>query len=318
MNICILDGYTLNPGDLSWDKITALGNCEIYDRTSPDEVIERAADAEIVLTNKVVLDAYRIENLPKLKYIGVLATGYNVVDIEAAKKRNISITNIPAYSTMSVAQMVFAHLLNITGKTAHYADEVRAGKWSACQDFCFYDSPLIELAGKTIGIIGLGHTGMTTARIALAFGMKVIAKTSKTKEQLPEGIIPATLDKLLSESDVISLNCPLTETTREIINRESISKMKQSAILINTGRGPLVNENDVANALNNGRIAAFGADVLSTEPPSPDNPLLKARNCFLTPHIAWATLEARKRLMQTAADNIKEFIEGKPLTNKII
>lgn len=318
MNICILDGYTLNPSDLSWEGIKALGNCDIHDRTKPEEIAERAANAEIILTNKVVLDARQIEQLPKLKYIGVLATGYNVVDLEAARKRGITVTNIPSYSTMSVAQMVFAHLLNVTHHVAHYAEEVGKGAWENCSDFCFYDTPLIELAGKTMGIVGLGNTGMAAAKIALAFGMKVIAKTSKSTAQLPEGITPATLDTLLAEADVISLNCPLTESTKGIINRQTIEKMKSSAILINTGRGPLVNENDLAEALDSGRIAAFCADVLSTEPPSPENPLLKARNCYLTPHIAWATLEARKRLMKIAADNIKEFIEGKPLTNKIV
>lgn len=318
MNICILDGYTLNPGDLSWDAIKSLGNCTIYDRTTPEEIAARAADAEIVLTNKVVLDAKQIEQLPKLKYIGVLATGYNVVDLEAARKRGIAVTNIPAYSTMSVAQMVFAHLLNVTHHVAHYAEVVGKGVWENCSDFCFYDTPLIELAGKTMGIVGLGNTGMATAKIALAFGMKVIAKTSKSAAQLPEGITPSSLDTLLAESDAISLNCPLTESTKGIINKQTIGKMKPSAILINTGRGPLVNENDLAEALDSGRIAAFCADVLSTEPPSPENPLLKARNCYLTPHIAWATLEARQRLMKIAADNIREFIEGKPLTNKIV
>lgn len=318
MNICILDGYTLNPGDLSWNKIKELGDCKIYDRTAPEEIAERAADAEIVLTNKVVLDARQIERLPELKYIGVLATGYNVVDLEAARKRGIAVTNIPAYSTMSVAQMIFAHLLNVTNRVAHYAADVDSGKWENCADFCFYDTPLTELSGKTMGIVGLGNTGMATAKIALAFGMKVIAKTSKTADQLPDGITPADFDTLLAESDVISLNCPLTESTRGLIDSKAIAKTKRSAILINTGRGPLVNESDLAEALNSGRIAAFCADVLSSEPPSPQNPLLHAKNSHITPHIAWATVEARKRLMEIAAGNIREFIEGKPLTNKIV
>ena len=318
MKIVILDGYAANPGDLSWDEMKQLGECTIYDRTSPAEVLERAQGAEVLLTNKTVLDAETINALPSLRYIGVLATGYNIVDTEAARARGVIVTNIPAYSTDSVAQMVFAHLLNICQQVQHHSEEVRRGRWAANPDFCFWDTPLIELAGKTMGIVGLGNTGMATAKIALAFGMKVIAKTSKSAAQLPEGITPASLDTLLAESDAISLNCPLTESTKGIINKQTIGKMKPSAILINTGRGPLVNENDLAEALDSGRIAAFCADVLSTEPPSPENPLLKARNCYLTPHIAWATLEARQRLMKIAADNIREFIEGKPLTNKIV
>ncbi len=315
--ICILDGFTSNPGDLSWDEICKLGECTVYDRTSPEQLAERAKDAEIVLTNKVVLGLKEIGKLPKLKYIGVLATGYNVVDLKAATERGIVVTNIPAYSTDSVAQMVFAHILNITHHVAEYAAEARAGKWSQCADFCYCNSPIMELAGKTMGIVGLGHTGMATAKIALAFGMKVMALTSKTPESLPKGIEPAPFDRLLTEADILSLHCPLTDNTRHFINRETLNRMKKTAILINTGRGPLVNEADLAEALNNGTIAAAGVDVLSTEPPAADNPLLSARNCYITPHIAWATKEARSRLIQIAAENIRQFLAGERILNRI-
>lgn len=315
--ICILDGFTSNPGDLSRDEICKLGECTVYDRTSPEQLAERAKDAEIVLTNKVVLGLKEIGKLPKLKYIGVLATGYNVVDLKAATERGIVVTNIPAYSTDSVAQMVFAHILNITHHVAEYAAEARAGKWSQCDDFCYCNSPIMELAGKTMGIVGLGHTGMATAKIALAFGMKVMALTSKTPESLPKGIEPAPFDRLLTEADILSLHCPLTDNTRHFINRDTLCRMKKTAILINTGRGPLVNEADLAEALNNGTIAAAGVDVLSTEPPAADNPLLSARNCYITPHIAWATKEARSRLIQIAAENIRQFLAGERILNRI-
>ncbi len=317
MNICVLDGYTLNPGDLDWGSLSKLGNLKVYDRTMPSEIIERAIESEIVLTNKVIIDDNTMAQLPKLRYIGVLATGYNVVDIEAARKRGIIVTNIPAYSTNSVAQMVFAHILNIVQQVDTYAKEVQEGKWSNCPDFCYYNHTLMELAGKTIGIVGLGNTGMATARIASAFGMKVVALTSKTADRLPEGITPVSLDELLQESDIVSLHCPLTDSTRELINKTTLAKMKKSAILINTGRGPLVNEADLATALNNGDIQAFGADVLSKEPPTADNPLLSAKNCFITPHIAWATIDARRRLMEIAAENISQFIQGETIVNQI-
>lgn len=317
MNICVLDGYTLNPGDLDWGSLSKLGNLKVYDRTMPSEIIERAIESEIVLTNKVIIDDNTMAQLPKLRYIGVLATGYNVVDIEAARKRGIIVTNIPAYSTNSVAQMVFAHILNIVQQVDTYAKEAQEGKWTNCPDFCYYNHTLMELAGKTIGIIGLGNTGMATARIASAFGMKVVAITSKTADRLPEGITPVCLDELLHESDIVSLHCPLTDSTRELINKTTLAKMKKSAILINTGRGPLVNEADLAAALNNGDIQAFGADVLSKEPPTADNPLLSAKNCFITPHIAWATIDARRRLMEIAAENISQFIQGETIVNQI-
>ncbi len=317
MKICILDGYSLNPGDLDWSPVERLGDVTLFDRTPADKIVERAADADIVLTNKVPFSDDTLRQLPRLRFICVLATGYNIIDTEAAARQGVVVANIPAYSTMSVAQMAFAHILNITNHVASYAHEVADGKWTNCPDFCFWDSALTELAGKTMGIVGLGNTGMATARIAVAMGMKVVAMTSKSADTLPEGITPAPLDDVLASADVVSLHCPLTPSTRHLINAASIAKMKPSAILINTGRGPLVDEQAVADALNNGRLAAFGADVLSQEPPRCDNPLLSARNCFLTPHIAWATLEARTRLMSIATENVRQFIAGEPVANRV-
>lgn len=317
MKICILDGYSLNPGDLDWSPVERLGDVTLFDRTPADKIVERAADADIVLTNKVPFSADTLRQLPRLRFICVLATGYNIIDTEAAARQGVVVANIPAYSTMSVAQMAFAHILNITNHVASYAREVADGKWTNCPDFCFWDRALTELAGKTMGIVGLGNTGMATARIAVALGMKVVAMTSKSADTLPEGITPAPLDDVLASADVVSLHCPLTPSTRHLINAASIAKMKPSAILINTGRGPLVDEQAVADALNGGRLAAFGADVLSQEPPRGDNPMLSARNCFLTPHIAWATLEARTRLMSTATENVRQFIAGEPVANRV-
>lgn len=317
MKICILDGYSLNPGDLDWSPVERLGDVTLFDRTPADKIVERAADADIVLTNKVPFSADTLRQLPRLRFICVLATGYNIIDTEAAARQGVVVANIPAYSTMSVAQMAFAHILNITNHVASYAREVADGKWTNCPDFCFWDSALTELAGKTMGIVGLGNTGMATARIAVAMGMKVVAMTSKSADTLPEGITPAPLHDVLASADVVSLHCPLTPSTRHLINAASIAKMKPSAILINTGRGPLVDEQAVADALNGGRLAAFGADVLSQEPPRGDNPLLSARNCFLTPHIAWATIEARTRLMSTATENVRQFIAGEPVANRV-
>ncbi|MEG1926795.1 MAG: D-2-hydroxyacid dehydrogenase, partial [Ruthenibacterium sp.] len=290
MKIVVLDGYAANPGDLSWDGLKTLGTCVIYDRTAPEEVLEHAAGAEIILTNKVMISAEIIAALPELKYIGVLATGYNVVDVAAAKERSIVVTNIPAYSTPSVAQMVFSHILNITQQVQHYSEEVRNGRWSKNADFCFWDTPLIELLGKKIGIVGLGQTGYNTARIAIGFGMKVWAYTSKSRLQLPPEIRKVELDQLFRECDIVSLHCPLTDDTRELVNARRLSIMKPTSILINTGRGPLINEQDLANALNNNQIYAAGLDVLSQEPPRADNPLLTAKHCYITPHIAWASL----------------------------
>ena len=312
MNIVILDGYTANPGDLTWKPLEVIGPLTVYDRTRSEDTIQRAKDAEIVLTNKVLLQRREIEQLPNLKYIGVLATGYNVVDVEAARERGIIVTNVPAYSTESVAQMVFAHLLTVTNHTEHYAIQNRSGKWTSCPDFAYWDTPLTELANKTFGIVGLGNIGKRVAAIAQAFGMKVLAYTSKRIEELPSGIIKRTLAELLAESDVVSLHCPLTPDTRHLINRETIGRMKPSAILINTGRGPLVNDQDVAEALKAGCLRAYCADVLSEEPPRADNPLLQCENAFITPHIAWATEEARTRLIAVAIDNVKSFVEGMP------
>ncbi len=315
MKIVALDGYAANPGDLSWDELKALGECVIYDRTAPEEVLERAADAEVVLTNKVVITAEMMAALPQLKYIGVMATGYNIVDIDAARERGIIVTNIPSYSTDSVGQMVFAHILNIAQQVQHHSEAVHQGRWTASKDFCFWDTPLIELRGKKIGIVGLGHTGYTTARIAIGFGMEVYAYTSKSSFQLPPEIKKMELDQLFSECDIISLHCLLTDKTRELVNAARLKQMKPTAILINTGRGQLVNEQDLADALNNGQIYAAGLDVLSQEPPKADNPLLTARNCYITPHIAWASAAARERLMGILLDNLKGYMEGKVINN---
>ena len=312
MKIVVLDGQGVNPGDISWNRIEELGELIVYPRTAPEEVLQHVGNAEIALTNKTVFDADIIAQLKNTKYIGVLATGYNVVDTKAARERGIVVTNIPAYSTDSVAQMVFAHLLNVSNHVDHYAEETRNGVWSRCLDFCYWNTPLFELAGKTLGIVGLGHIGMKVAQIAQAFGMNVLAYTSKSPDQLPEWIRKTTLDGLLGASDVVSLHCPLTDTTRELMNNASIEKMRDGAILINTGRGPLVNEADVADALASGNLGAYCADVLSSEPPSASNPLIGVPNAFITPHVAWATLEARLRLMDIAVCNIKSFLAGSP------
>ena len=313
MKIVILDGYTANPGDLLWQELEYLGEVTVYDRTSRDETVARAAGADIVLTNKVVLDAETIAQLPDLKYIGVLATGYNVVDVEEAHKRGIIVTNVPAYSTESVAQMVFAHLLTVTNRTEHYAIRNREGRWTQNPDFCYWDFPHMELAGKTFGIVGLGNIGRCVAQIALAFGMKVKAVTSKPADALPAGIEKVGMDCLLSTADVLSLHCPLTESTIHLINADTLARMKPTAILINTGRGPLVDDDAVAEALTAGRLAAFCADVLTTEPPANGHPLLALNNAFITPHIAWATKEARMRLLQVAVGNVRAFINGQPV-----
>ena len=318
MKIVDLDGYCLNPGDLSWEDMGSLGDLQVYDRTSPSELLERAEGAEVLITNKTLISDKDMDALPELKYIGVLATGYNVVDVEAAKQKGIVVTNIPAYSTRSVAQMVFAHILNITQRVEHYACLNRHGKWSDSADFSYWDTELIELDGKWMGIVGFGNIGQATARIALAFGMKVAVFTSKPQSDLPEGIIKMDLDQLFSTCDVVSLHCPLTLSTREMVNAKRLNLMKPNAILINTGRGPLVNEQDLADALNEGRIMAAGIDVLSIEPAVRTNPLLSARNCFITPHIAWATKEARTRLMQIAVSNLKEFLNGNVVNNVAI
>ena len=311
MNIVILDAFTANPGDLSWAELERLGSVTVYDRTAAADTVTRCFDADIVLTNKVCLGRQEVERLPRLKYIGVLATGYNVVDIAAASQRGIVVTNVPAYSTDSVAQMVFAHLLTVTNRAEHYARQVRQGRWSTSTDFCFWDSPLTELSGKTFGIVGLGHIGQQVARIAQGFGMHVVASTSKSAGQLPPGVGKAALGELFSLSDVLSLHCPLTVDTRHLVNARTLAMMKPSAILINTGRGPLVDECATAEALSQGRLAAYCADVLTEEPPRSGSPLMACPNAFITPHIAWATLEARQRLIAVATDNVQAFLSGR-------
>lgn len=316
MNIVVLDGFTMNPGDLSWSELEELGTLKVYDRTSPEQLLERAADAEAVLTNKTVINASALRNMPKLKYVGVLATGYNVVDIAVAKELGIVVTNIPAYSTESVAQMVFAHILNITHSVGRYAGEAHAGVWSRQADFSYTNSPLMELCGKRIGIIGFGNTGSATARIAKAFGMEVLVYTSKPQSALPEGMTKAgSVEEIFSNSDIVSLHCPLNDKTVEMVNAHHLALMKESAILINIGRGGLVNENDLAEALKAHRIKAAGLDVMVNEPPVENNPLLGLDNCFITPHIAWATYEARTRLMNQTVMNLKSFIEGRIINN---
>lgn len=312
MKIVILDGFSVTQNDLSWSPLQDLGaQVIVYERTRPSETIERCANAEAVLTNKVVISAEVMSALPSLRYIGVLATGYNVVDGEEARRRGIVVTNIPAYSTDSVAQLVFAHLLNVTNSVAHYAAE--RARWPQSKDFMWMDTPLTELSGKTFAIYGLGNIGTAVARIALAFGMRVLAVSSRATEALPEGIRKVTWEEALREADVLSLHCPLTPRTREMVNAEALGRMKPTAILINTGRGPLVDEQAVAAALHQGTLAAYCTDVLSTEPPATDNPLLTAPRCYITPHIAWATKEARSRLIQTATANLMAFLQGRPV-----
>ena len=308
MKIVVLDGYAANPGDLSWAPLEALGELTVYDRTPADQIAARIADAELVLTNKAVLSRELIAGAKKLKYIGVLATGYNVVDVAAAAELGVVVTNIPAYSTDSVAQLVFALLLEICHNVGHHSQAVHAGRWSANQDFCFWDTPLIELAGKTMGIVGYGRIGHKVAEIARCFGMNVIAWTRTPRD--PECV---SLDELLARSDVISLHCPLFPETKNLINRDTIAKMKDGVILINTSRGPVVNDADLREALESGKVYAAGADVSTVEPIPADNPLLGAKNMFFTPHIAWATLEARKRLMDIAVKNVEAFLSGAPV-----
>ncbi len=310
--IVVLDGYTLNPGDLSWDGLRALGPCAVYDRTPPADITARAGQAEIVLTNKTELSADVIEALAHLRYIGVLATGYNVVNIETAQRRGIVVTNVPAYSTPSVAQMVFAHLLNLALHVGHHAHSVRSGKWASQPDFCYWETPLLELAGLTMGIIGFGRIGRATAQIARAFGMEVIAYDIGTPTDAPRECRFVELDEVFRRSDVLSLHCPLTSENKRLVNEQRLGLMKQGAFLVNTSRGPLIDEPALAQALNEGRIAGAGLDVLTSEPPEKDNPLLIAKNCFITPHISWATHAARQRLLKVAVENVAAFLAGKP------
>lgn len=315
MKIVVLDAYTLNPGERRWEELEELGEVVVHDRTAQLDVVRRAKDAEVVLTNKTILDGFILNLLPKLKYIGVLATGYNVVDLDVARQRGIVVTNIPAYSTQSVAQMAIAHLLNITQRVAHYAHEVHNGVWSAQPDFCYWNTPLIELAGKKIGIVGFGNTGQATAQIAEVLGMEVWVYTSKPKKSLPKKYQKVTLNELFSACDVVSLHCPLTAENKEMVNSFRLSLMKQGAILINTSRGGLIDEKALEQALLSGKLLGAGLDVLSSEPVPNGNPLLKLKNCFITPHIAWATRESRMRLMNQAVENLKAWMEGRTINN---
>lgn len=312
MKIVDLDAHAVNPGDLSWEQFENFGELIIYERTPQEEVVNRAKDADAILINKIKITSEILEQLPKLRYIGELATGYNNIDLEAASQRNIVVSNIPAYSTMSVAQHAFALLLNVTNSVSHYAKESRSGVWSHCPDFCYWNTPLLELAGKTIGIVGFGNIGSQVAQIAHAFGMEVIAATSKTIGSLPDYVKKTTIEGLFASSDVISLHCPLTNDNFHFINEKAISFMRKGVILINTARGALIDSNAVAKALSSGHIGAYCADVMEEEPPVEQTSILSAPNAFITPHIAWASRAARLRLMDIAVDNLKAFLEGKP------
>ncbi len=311
MKIVVLDGQTLNPGDLSWVELEKLGSCTVYERTAPTQVLERAGDAEVVLTNKTVLGRGEIAGLRRLRYIGLLATGYNVVDVVAAKERGIVVTNIPTYGTSSVAQMAFALLLELCHHVGEHARSVREGDWTRSNDFCFWNYPLVELQGLTFGVIGYGRIGATVAALARAFGMQVIGYTVPASSD--SGVEWVMLDDVFRRSDAISLHCPLTPETKGIVDARRLALMKPTAFLLNTSRGPLVDECALAEALNRGALAGAGIDVLPVEPPPADNPLLSAKNCLITPHIAWATLAARARLMETAVENVRAFQAGNPI-----
>jgi glycerate dehydrogenase len=313
MKIVVLDAYALNPGDLSWTGLQALGETDIYERSSVAETSQRIADADIILTNKALLTEEIISNAPQLKYIGVMATGYNVVDMNAARKCNITVTNVPAYSTVSVAQLTFAIMLELSVHTALYAESVQHGDWITSKDFSYQLRPIMELQNKTLGIIGLGQIGKAVAKIAQAFGMKVIASHKHPERDRMDSVSFTDEVSCFQEADFVSLHCPLTDQNKEFVNHGLLGKMKPSAFLINTSRGALINEEDLAYALNNDLIAGAGLDVLSTEPPGADNPLLHAKNCLITPHIGWATFEARSRLMQVLVNNVSSFINGNPV-----
>lgn len=319
MDIVVLDGYTLNPGDISWDGLASLGNLKVYDRTAYDIsganlIVERAKDADVVFTNKTPITREILARLPKLKFIGVLATGYNVVDLEAARERGIPVSNIPAYGTDAVAQMTIALLLEMCNHVGIHSESVFKGQWTNNEDFCYWNKSLIELAGKTMGIVGFGQIGQATANIALALGMDILVNSrSKMKELEGERVRFVDLETLFKDSDVISLHCPLTETNKGMINKGSISKMRDGVMIINTARGGLVVDEDLADALNRGKVEGAALDVVSQEPIPADNPLLKAKNCIITPHIAWAPVEARQRLMDIAVDNLRKFLEGNPI-----
>lgn len=309
--LVILDAFTLNPGDLSWERLLSLGNCSVYDRTPPDQIVAEAAEAELVLTNKAVLSRDIIAALPQLKYIGIMATGYNVVDLDAAREHAITVTNVPTYGTDSVAQMVFAHLLHFTQRVAHHSTAVHAGRWSSADDWCFWDYPLWELAGRTMGIVGFGRIGQATAKLADAFGMRVLVN-NRSPIDAPHYASQVDLDALFRDSDVVSLHCPLTEETRGMVNGQRLRSMKPTALLINTSRGQLIDEAALADALRHRQIAGAGLDVLSSEPPSAEHPLLGIDNCVVTPHIAWATHSARSRLLDTVVDNVAAYLAGDP------
>ena len=315
MKIVVLDGYAANPNDISWEPMRALGALTVYDRTPAALTAERIGDAGAVFTNKVVIDGSIMDACPNLRFIGELATGYNNIDVAAARERGIAVCNVPAYSTDSVAQMTFSLLLDICLHVARHSDAVHAGKWTACPDFCFWETPLIELAGKTMGIVGFGAIGHAVARIAVAMGMNVLCYSRRRPESVPEGCRYAELDELFAQSDVITLHCPLNDDSRGMINRESIARMKDGVILLNTGRGPLLVEQDLADALNSGKVYAAGMDVVSAEPIRADNPLLTAKNCVITPHIAWAPKAARERLMRISVENLAAWIQGRPQNN---
>jgi len=312
MKIVVLDGHTLNPGDLSWDTLQSLGDCKVYERSTPDEVIRRSADAEAVITNKVVLGREQMQSLTKLRYIGVTATGYNIIDVAAARERGVTVTNVPAYGTRSVAQHTFALLLELTQHVGHHARTVREGAWARSPDWCYWERPLTELDGLTMGIVGYGRIGRAVGELAAAFGMRVMANVSGRTGELPRDVSVVELDYLFRASDVVSLHCPLTPETKHVVNAERLALMKPTAFLLNTSRGPLIDEPALAEALNAGRLAGAGLDVLSVEPPAATNPVLSAKNCIVTPHIAWATRAARSRLMEIAVANVRAFIEGKP------
>ncbi len=310
MKIVVLDGYTLNPGDLSWEKLELLGDCVIHERTSPEDVLIRSQNAEIILTNKTVLNRETINRLPELRYIGVLATGCNIVDVTAARDRNIIVTNVPTYGTQSVAQMTFAHILNLVQRVGDHSQSTRVGNWAKSADWCYWDYPLVELADLTIGIVGFGRIGSAVACIAQALGMKVVTYNEPALSTLPPYVQHVELDTLFESSDVVSLHCPLTDTNRNMVDRRRLSLMKPTAFLVNTSRGPLIDEPALAEALDCEQIAGAGLDVLVTEPPVAGNPLLAAKNCYVTPHIAWATKAARRRLMEVAVHNVSAFLAG--------
>lgn len=313
MKIVILDGYTENPGDLSWEELTKLGELTVYDRTPAEEIVSRIGDAEIVITNKTPISRETMEACPNIKYIALLATGYNVVDVAAAKEKGIPVSNVPTYGTAAVGQFAIAMLLEICHHVAHHSDTVHAGKWNSCIDWCYWDYPLIELDGKTMGIIGFGRIGQTTGKIAKAMGMKILAYDNFQSESGKAIGEYVDLDTLLAQSDVISLHCPLFPETEGIINKDTIAKMKDGVILLNNSRGPLLVEQDVADALNSGKIYAAGLDVVSTEPIRNDNPLLTAKNCIITPHISWAPKESRQRIMDCTVSNVAAFLSGNPI-----